>query len=72
MPQQCMTKRDGSKARASAICISLRQLPQAVAQVPEKAAGLWLFLQQNPVTSKVCPGNVRARVKAKAGFGVKS
>src|SRR5438034_10404671 len=47
-----MTQRDGSKARASAICIVAEHLVWTVVALPEKMAGQCLFRLQNPVTSR--------------------
>jgi len=44
-----MTQRDGSKARASAICIVGEHLVWTVVALPEKMAARCLFRQQNPV-----------------------
>jgi hypothetical protein len=53
-----MTERDGSKARASAICIVGEQLVWTVVALPEKMAARCLFRQQNPVTSRCWLGKV--------------
>ncbi len=51
---QCMTERDGSKARASAICIRGGHLLWMTGLLPEKTAGRCLFRRQNPVASRCC------------------
>src|SRR5258708_38633873 len=65
-----MTKRDGSKARASAICITRRHLVRRLSGLPEKAAAGWLIRQQSPVTSRSCVSQGLA--SAKSGVQVKN
>src|ERR1700759_4760833 len=51
-----MTERDGSKGRASAICIARRHFVWTLRDLPEKMASLCLFQRQNSVTSRCWPG----------------
>ncbi|OIQ76465.1 hypothetical protein GALL_418550 [mine drainage metagenome] len=59
---QCMTSRDGSKARASGICIGPEHLLGMTGVLHEKTAGNCLFRMQNPPNLNVLPAGVRRRV----------
>src|SRR5450432_919350 len=56
-----MTERDGSKARASAICIHAEHLLWMMGKLPEKTAARCLFRQQSPMTSRCCGGHDAGR-----------
>src|SRR5258705_1059187 len=63
-----MTERDGSKARASAICIQAEHLLRMAGKLPEKTAGRCLFRQQRPMTSRCCwSKHALARLRGKMG-----
>ncbi|HLG81773.1 MAG TPA: hypothetical protein VKY22_12210, partial [Bradyrhizobium sp.] len=66
-----MTERDGSKGRASAICIAWRHLVWTLPGLPEKLAGACSFRQQTAVTSRCWPGKSGPPIRGrKESWGV--